>query len=121
MPARHAATIPAISRAAHQPLGETRGCCCVRQWIAPRPQIRSPTSSERQWPKRYSISIAWWWPPEEPRLRIEHDLAFDFALANRAKVDSLVDASGLTGYVAGLAGTAFAAQTSSSGGATFGA
>jgi aminopeptidase N len=34
----------------------------------------------------------------------EHpDLAFDFALANRAKVESLVDASGLTGYIAGLA------------------
>jgi aminopeptidase N len=34
----------------------------------------------------------------------EHpDLAFDFALANRAKVDPLVDASGRTGYIAGLA------------------
>ena len=33
----------------------------------------------------------------------EHpDLAFDFALANRAEVEALVDASGLTGYVAGL-------------------
>jgi len=31
------------------------------------------------------------------------DLAFDFALANRAKVETLVDASGLTGWVAGLA------------------
>ena len=34
----------------------------------------------------------------------EHaDLAFDFALANRARVEALVDASGLTGYIAGLA------------------
>jgi len=34
----------------------------------------------------------------------EHaDLAFDFALANRGKVDPLVDASGRTGYIAGLA------------------
>ena len=34
----------------------------------------------------------------------EHpDLAFDFALANRAKVDALVDTSGRTGYIAGLA------------------
>jgi len=34
----------------------------------------------------------------------EHpDLAFDFALANRAKVDPLVDDSGRTGYIAGLA------------------
>jgi aminopeptidase N len=34
----------------------------------------------------------------------EHpDLAFDFALANRSKVDALVDASGRTGYIAGLA------------------
>jgi aminopeptidase N len=34
----------------------------------------------------------------------EHsDLAFDFALANRATVESLVDGSGLTGYIAGLA------------------
>jgi aminopeptidase N len=34
----------------------------------------------------------------------EHpDLAFDFALANRAKVDPLVDGSGRTGYIAGLA------------------
>ena len=33
----------------------------------------------------------------------EHpDLAFDFALANRARVDALVDASGRTGYLAGL-------------------
>jgi len=33
----------------------------------------------------------------------EHaDLAFDFALANRAKVEALVDSSGATGYVAGL-------------------
>ena len=34
----------------------------------------------------------------------EHsDLAFDFALANRKKVDPLVDGSGRTGYIAGLA------------------
>ena len=34
----------------------------------------------------------------------EHpDLAFDFALANRGRVDPLVDASGRTGYIAGLA------------------
>ena len=34
----------------------------------------------------------------------EHpDLAFDFALANRAKVEPLVDDSGRTGYLAGLA------------------
>jgi len=34
----------------------------------------------------------------------EHpDLAFDFALANRAKVETLVDASGFTGWIAGLA------------------
>jgi aminopeptidase N len=34
----------------------------------------------------------------------EHpDLAFDFALTNRAKVEALVDGSGLTGYIAGLA------------------
>jgi len=34
----------------------------------------------------------------------EHpDLTFDFALANRDKVDPLVDASGRTGYIAGLA------------------
>ena len=33
----------------------------------------------------------------------EHpDLAFDFALDNRRRVEALVDASGLTGYVAGL-------------------
>jgi aminopeptidase N len=31
------------------------------------------------------------------------DLAFDFALANREKVDPLVDASGRAGYIAGLA------------------
>jgi hypothetical protein len=31
------------------------------------------------------------------------DLAFDFALANRAEVEALVDASGRTGYIAGLA------------------
>jgi aminopeptidase N len=36
----------------------------------------------------------------------EHpDLAFDFALANRAKVEPLVDDSGRTGYLAGLAAT----------------
>ncbi len=34
----------------------------------------------------------------------EHaDLAFDFAVANRAKVETLVDSAGGTGYVAGLA------------------
>ena len=34
----------------------------------------------------------------------EHpDLAFDFALANRAKVESMVDAAALTGWIAGLA------------------
>jgi aminopeptidase N len=34
----------------------------------------------------------------------EHpDLAFDFALGNRAGVEALVDASGRTGYIAGLA------------------
>jgi aminopeptidase N len=34
----------------------------------------------------------------------EHpDLAFDFALANQAKVETLVDASGFTGWIAGLA------------------
>ena len=34
----------------------------------------------------------------------EHpDLAFDFALANRAGIDALVDASGRAGYIAGLA------------------
>ena len=31
------------------------------------------------------------------------DLAFDFAIANRAKVEPLVDASGRAGYIAGLA------------------
>jgi aminopeptidase N len=37
---------------------------------------------------------------------VEHpDLAYDFALANRAKVEALVDASGRTGYVVGLAAT----------------
>jgi hypothetical protein len=35
---------------------------------------------------------------------VEHaDLTFDFALANRAKVETLVDSSGLTGWIAGLA------------------
>src|SRR5690606_562824 len=33
------------------------------------------------------------------------DLAFDFALANRAKVEPLVDASARVGYIAGLAAT----------------
>jgi aminopeptidase N len=33
------------------------------------------------------------------------DLAFDFAVANRAKVETLVDASGRVGYIAGLAAT----------------
>ncbi len=33
------------------------------------------------------------------------DLAFDFALANRAKVEALVDSSGRAGYIAGLAAT----------------
>jgi aminopeptidase N len=33
------------------------------------------------------------------------DLAFDFAIANRAKVEPLVDASGRAGYIAGLAAT----------------
>ena len=33
------------------------------------------------------------------------DLAFDFAIANRAKVEALVDSSGRAGYIAGLAAT----------------
>ncbi len=31
------------------------------------------------------------------------DLAFDFAIANRAKIETLVDSSGRAGYIAGLA------------------
>ena len=42
--------------------------------------MTSPTCSERQDTKRSSISIAWWWPPLEPRLRIERRVESRFSM-----------------------------------------
>ncbi len=42
--------------------------------------MRRPNISERQSAKRSSISIAWWWPPEEPRLRIDSRVDIRFSL-----------------------------------------
>ena len=39
--------------------------------MAPSVQISVPISSLRQEEKRSSFSIAWWWPSEPPRLRID--------------------------------------------------
>ena len=39
--------------------------------MAPSVQTRLPTSWWRQLEKRSSFWIAWWWPSEPPRMRID--------------------------------------------------